>query len=27
VAINIAKDAVERAKELGVDVIYGAVVE
>lgn len=27
VAVNIAKDAVERAKELGVDVIYGAVVE
>jgi len=27
VAVNIAKDAVERAKELSVDVIYGAVVE
>lgn len=27
VAVNIAKDALERAKELGVEVIYGAAID
>lgn len=27
VAVNIDKDALERAKQLGIDVIYGSVIE
>ena len=27
VAVNIDKDALERARQLGIDVIYGSVIE
>jgi post-segregation antitoxin (ccd killing protein) len=27
VAVNIDREALERARELGVDVVYGGVVE
>ncbi len=27
VAVNIDKEALERARQLGIDAIYGAVIE
>jgi hypothetical protein len=27
VAVNIDKEALERARELGIDVVYGAIIE